>query len=57
MMLKEQEVKDMKEHDRCVTCNKEWSLHTELERYCEGCATHIITVYYTPLTLPTTPYV
>lgn len=44
MMLKEQEVKDMKEHDRCVTCKEEWSLYTDMERYCEGCATHIIII-------------
>ena len=42
MMLKEQEIKKLNEEGVCITCKKEWTLLTELERYCEGCATHII---------------
>ncbi len=42
MMLKQREVDEMNEHGKCVTCKKEWTLHTDMERYCNRCKTRIL---------------
>jgi len=44
MMLKEKEIKELNEDGVCITCKGEWTLLSEMERYCERCATHIIII-------------
>jgi len=44
MMLKEREVDEMNEHGKCITCKADWSLYTEMERYCKLCKTRIVII-------------
>ncbi len=44
VMMKEHQIKEMYEHGLCVTCKAEWSLFTDMERYCDRCKTQIIII-------------